>query len=53
MSTENKKSNYDKTLKVKLWQSSTILDFTRIITETKLKKKTDFEKKKKLKVLQY
>ena len=49
MSTKNKKSNCDKTLKFKLWQSSTTHVFTRPINFiwNKTEEKTDFEKKKK------
>ena len=49
MSTKNKKSNSDKTLKFNLWQSLTTLVFTRPINLVwnKTEEKTDFEKKKK------
>ena len=53
MSTKNKKSNCDKTLKLKLWQSSTTRVFKRLINfnwkKTEEKKKR-FKKKKKIKV---
>ena len=49
MSTKNKKSNCDKNQKLKLWQSSTTLVFTRLINLNwnKSKEKTDFEEEKK------
>ena len=47
MSTKNKKSNCDKNQKLKLWQSSTTLVFTRLINFNwnKIKKKQILKRK--------
>ena len=48
MATKNKKSNCDKNLKLKLWQSSTSLVFTRLINFNwnKTKEKNILKRKK-------
>ena len=55
MSTKNNNPNCGKIQKLKLWQSSTTLVLTRLINFNwnKTEEKTDFDKEKKLKVLQY